>query len=69
VARNYKHISTLATLRGIRRVSFEGENFVIVHIEKEKWPVTYSRNEVSAIIPETPENLRKHIIQLKQRER
>jgi hypothetical protein len=41
--------STVATPKGIRWVSSEGENFVIMYIDKEKWPVTYSHDEVSAI--------------------
>jgi hypothetical protein len=61
--------STVATPKGIGRVSSEGENYVTVHIDKEKWPITFGRDEVSAIIPETPENLRKRIVQLKKRSR
>jgi hypothetical protein len=57
---------TVATFRGIGQVSSEGENFVIVHIDKKKWPVIYGCNKVFAIIPETPENLHKCIVQLKK---
>jgi hypothetical protein len=61
--------SIVATPKGIGRVSSEGENYVTVHIDKKKWPVTFGHDEVSAIIPETPENLRKRIVQLKKRSR
>jgi hypothetical protein len=61
--------STVATPKGIRRVDSEGENYVTMHIDKEKWLVTFGCDKVSAVIPETPENLRKRIIQLKKRNR
>jgi hypothetical protein len=46
-----------------------GVYFVIMHIDKEKWPVTFGCDEVFAVIPEIPENLRKRIVQLKKRSR
>jgi hypothetical protein len=51
------------------RVQEQGGSKVKKIIDKEKWPVTYGCNEVSAIIPETPENLCKPIVQLKKRNR
>jgi hypothetical protein len=61
--------SIVATPKGIGQVFSERENYVTVHIDKKKWPVTFGRDKVSAIIPETPENLWKRIVQLKKRSR
>jgi hypothetical protein len=52
--------------KGIGRVFSEKENYVIMLIDTEKWFVIFGCNKVFAVIPKMPENLCKHIIQLKK---